>query len=227
MFIRSYTVGLVPVAVMLAGFGLGVERASAQASYEFSATYNTVVTIDPSYRPDLGIFRATITGENTDAPYGLTNFTSNTYGRFDPTTNISTFNANPAVFGLQGEPILSDRYYGGSNELFGTASDMAKFDFEQGTVSGSGTITLTGGTGLFENATGEITFTQNDRLTSTNLTDPFEGKATLNFSVQTPQAVPEPSTNATLVGASVIGFGLLLRRHRRKSAMSNLINRGD
>jgi hypothetical protein len=52
-------------------------------------------------------------------------------------------------------------------------------------------------------------------------------QAILNFSVQTPQAVPEPSTNATLVGASVIGFGLLLRRHRRKSAMSNPINRGD
>ena len=227
MFIRSYTVGLVPVAVMLAGFGLGVERASAQTSYDFSATYNTLVTVDPTYNPDLGIGRATITGVSTDAPYGLTNFTSNTYSQFDPTTNVSTFNANPAAFGLQGAPILSDRYYGGSNELFGTASDMAKFDFEQGTVSGSGTITITGGTGLFENATGEITFTQNDRLTSTNLTDPFEGQAILNFSVQTAQAVPEPSTNATLVGASVIGFGLLLRRHRRKSAMSNLINRGD
>lgn len=120
MNLRSYTLGLLPAVVALTTLGLSNAKASAQTSYEFSATYDTLVTIDPSYRPDLGIGRATITGTSTDAPYGLTDFISNTYSQFDPTTNVSTFNANPAVFGLQGEPILSDRYYGGSNELFGT-----------------------------------------------------------------------------------------------------------
>lgn len=218
MIPRSYTARLVGVAVLLVGFGLDAS-AIAQTNYEFSATYDTVVTIDPSFMPDEGIFRATITGSSIDAPYGLTNFTSNTYGRFDPATNVSTFDANPSVFGLQGEPILSDRYYGSSNELFGTASDMARFNFEQGTVSGDGTITITDGSGIFSNATGKITFTQNDRLASTDITEPFEGRARLDFSVETPQPVPEPGANATLVGMSVIGFGFLLRRHRRKSAM--------
>lgn len=97
--------------------------------------------------------------------------------------------------------------------------DQAAFDFQQGTVSGGGTITITGGTGIFENATGAITFTQNDRLTSTNLTEPFAGRATLNFSVQTAKAVPEPSTNATLAGIGVIGTGLLLRRLRRRASI--------
>lgn len=214
MLRRSYSVGLVSVATMLVGLGVDTSKAIAQTDYEFSATYNTVVTIDPSFRPDLGIFRATITGETTDAPYGLNNFISNTYGKFDPTTNISTFNSDPAVFGLQGEPVLSDRYFGIENELFGTANDQARFDFEQGTVAGGGTITLTGGSGIFENATGQITFTQNDRLTSTDVTEPFEGQATLNFSVQTPQEVPEPTTNATLVGIGIIGSGLLWQRRR-------------
>jgi LPXTG-motif cell wall-anchored protein len=201
--------------------GLDSERATAQSTYEFSTIYDTLVTIDPSFRPDLGITRVTVIGENPDAPYGLTNFTSNTYGRFDPTTNVSIFDANPAVFGLEGEPVLGDRYFGGSNELFGTASDRATFDFEARTVSGAGTITITGGTGIFENAIGEISFSQNDRLTSTDLTEPFRGQARLDFDVQTAQSVrsvPESSTSITLVGMGVIGVGLLLGRRRRSSS---------
>ena len=123
------------------------------------------------------------------------------------------------MFCLQGVPTLFDRYFGGSNELFGTASDQAKFNFAEGTVEGSGTITLTRGTGIFANATGQITFTQNDRLTSTDLTEPFRGQATLQFSVQTPQEVPEPQTEAALVGMGLIGTGFLLRRRCLKSAM--------
>lgn len=72
MIPRSYTARLVGVAVLLVGFGLDAS-AIAQTNYEFSATYDTVVTIDPSFMPDEGIFRATITGSSIDAPYGLTN----------------------------------------------------------------------------------------------------------------------------------------------------------
>jgi PEP-CTERM motif len=210
MIVRSLITKLVPLSVMLVG--LGTTKAMAQNTYEFSIVYDTVVTIDPTFRPDLGITRVTVTGETSDAPFGLTDFISNTYGRFDPATNISIFNADASVFGLEGEPILSDRYFGGENELFGTASDRAEFDFEAGTVSGSGIITLTGGTGIFDNAIGQISFTQNDRLTSTDLTEPFRGQAVLEFSVQTPRSVPEPSTNITLIGIGAIGLGYVLRR---------------
>lgn len=211
---RTYAVGLIPVAAAIASLALDTAKVTAQNTSEFSVTYDTLTSIDPSFRPEEGILRATITGESTDAPFGLTKFVSNTYGRFDPTTNVSTFDANPAVFGLPSEPTLGDKYFGGSNELFGTASDQAAFNFEEGTVAGSGTITITGGTGIFENASGQITFSQNDKLTSTDLTAPFAGKATLNFSVETAQEVPEPSNNAALVGVGLIGASLMMRRLR-------------
>jgi hypothetical protein len=211
MFFRSFITKLVPLSVMLVG--LGTTKATAQNTYDFSIVYDTVVTIDPTFRPDLGITRVTVTGETSDAPFGLTDFISNTYGRFDPATNVSIFNADASVFGLEGEPILSDRYFGGENELFGTANDRAEFDFEAGTVSGSGIITLTGGTGIFDNAMGQISFTQNDRLTSPDLTEPFEGQAVLEFSIQTPRSVPESSSNLTLIGIGAIGCGVLLRRY--------------
>lgn len=222
MNLQSYTLRIAPIVAMLVGFGFNSAKVNAQTSYEnyeFSAVYDTVVTIDPSFRPDLGITRATITGESADAPYGLNKFLSNTYGQFDPTTNISYFNADASAFGLQGQPLLGDRYYGdgGSNELFGTANDQAQFDFVNSRVAGGGTITLTGGEGLFKGAVGQITFTQNDRLTSTDLTAPFKGKATLNFSVKVPKAVPEPNTIAGLVGMGAVGLSFVLGQCRHKS----------
>ncbi len=216
MISRSYTLGLASVAITLISFGLDTAKANAQTNYEFSAIYDTVVTIDPSFRPDINISRATITGESADAPYGLSKFLSNTYGQFDPTTNISYFNADASAFGLENQPLLSDQYYGGSNELYGTANDQAKFDFVNGTVNGAGTITLTGGEGIFKNAVGKITFTQNDRLTSTDLTAPFKGKAVLQFSVQTPKAVPEPNAIAGVIGMGFVGLSFLLGKYIRK-----------
>ncbi|GAA6620423.1 hypothetical protein [Scytonema sp. NUACC26] len=216
MISRSYALGLASVAVTLVSFGLDTTKANAQTKYEFSATYDTVVTIDPSFRPDLNITRATITGESAEAPYGLSKFLSNTYGNFDPTTNISYFNADASAFGLENQPLLGDRYYGGSNELYGTANDQAKFDFVNGTVQGGGTITLTGGEGIFKDAVGTITFTQNDKLTSTDLTAPFKGKALLKFSIQTPKAVPEPNATAGLISMGFVGLSFLLGKYTRK-----------
>lgn len=221
--LRSRISWFIPVALTLVGFGSNVQSATAQTSYdtyEFSATYNTLVEINP-FNPDLDIVRATITGERTEStPYGLNFFTSNTYGKLNPPTNPSiisyNFNSDPGTFGLT-EPILFDRYYGGPNELFGRANDSAEINFEEGTISGSGTITIFGGTGIFENATGLITFTQHDRLSPPGT--PSIGQATLNFSLRTPQAVPEPTATTTLVGIGVTGAGLLLRRHRRRAIL--------
>ncbi|PSO60297.1 MAG: hypothetical protein BRC39_10010 [Cyanobacteria bacterium QH_7_48_89] len=86
-------------------------------------------------------------------------------------------------------------YFGNEteNELFGNASDSAEFDFVEGTVEGGGEITIIGGDGIFENATGSIDFEQQDELPP--IEDPsnpfpsltgFEGQATLTFSVETP-----------------------------------------
>jgi hypothetical protein len=212
---------LIPVALTVVGLGSNVQRAAAQTNSDFDVKYNTLFTLVP--RNDLGqdIFRATITGESADAAFGLTNFESNTYGKLveaTATTQKFQFDANPAVFGLKDLPILGDRYFGGSNELFGRASDSATVNFQAGTIAGGGTISIIGGTGIFENASGVITFTQEDRLDPTAPPGtPVKGEAVLKFSLQNSQKVPEPTATTTLVGMGVIGAGLLMRQRRVRS----------
>ncbi len=150
------------------------------------------------------------------------------------------FNANPDILGLANPPqsIIdrrielgipnpeenSDIYFGDSvDKLFGKAADQATLNLfppgspEPSTISGGGVITITGGTGIFKNASGEITFEQSDRLPE-DPTAPALGKAILKFSVKTPQQVPEP-TSAFGLSAGVLGSGLILRRNRRKLAL--------
>lgn len=203
----------------LAGLQANVQRATAQTSnntLQFSADYNTSVQItDLPSQP--GFVRATITGTSTaDTPFGLNSFVSNTYGRLEPSNNPSiirySFNSDPREFGLPGSlEVFSDRYFGGSSELFGRANDRAEINLQAGTISGGGTITIFDGTGIFDNATGTITFTQEDRL---NPEGPSVGVAKLNFNIQTQRQVPEPTT---LVGIGLTGACLLWRQQRRKS----------
>lgn len=151
------------------------------------------------------------------------------------------FNANPDVIGLENPPQSvidrrielgvanpqenSDIYFGDSaNKLFGQAADEAEINFFPpgtpnfpGTVSGGGVITITGGTGIFENASGEITFEQSDRLAE-DQNAPSPGVATLKFNIQTPKSVPEP-TSIFGLSAGVLGAGYMLRRNRRKAGL--------
>ncbi|MBE9211164.1 hypothetical protein IQ247_00270 [Plectonema cf. radiosum LEGE 06105] len=149
------------------------------------------------------------------------------------------FNANPDILGLANPPqsIIdrrielgipnpeenSDIYFGDSgNKLFGQAADQATLnlfppgspDFP-GTIRGGGIITITGGTGIFENASGEITFEQSDRLPE-DPTAPALGKATLKFTVQTPQQVPE-SANGFGLAMGIVGTSLIVRQNRRQA----------
>lgn len=227
--LRSPIAWLIPVALTLVSLGSNVKSAIAQTTNNFDVTYKTLFSLQP--RTDLGegIFRATITGESKDALYGLTNFESNTYGKLveaTETTQKFQFNADPTVFGLENQNLLGDVYFNADNKsgnkLFGTANDMATIDFVNNTVMGGGTITLTGGTGIFDQASGKITFTQQDRLDPTAPPGtPVVGEAVLKFSVQTPKKVPESTATTTLVGIGVIGTSLLLRRHRNKNTLVN------
>jgi hypothetical protein len=220
--LRSHIAWLIPVALTFGSFGLNVESASAQATfdtYEFTVDYETLVEFQP-FLPEQNIIRATITGENGDAPYGLTNFVSNTYGQSEQrgANTFTRFNSDPSVFGIEGE-VLGDRYFGdGPNQLFGLADDSAEVDPIAGTITGAGTITITGGTGLFENATGEIDFTQNDRLSPDG--SPAKGLAILTYSIKTPRTVPEPTATTALVGLGITGASVLFRKQRRKTTVN-------
>ncbi|MBV6621613.1 MAG: PEP-CTERM sorting domain-containing protein [Rivularia sp. (in: Bacteria)] len=162
-------------------------------------------------------------------------------GNIVPVNQKLLFNANPNVIGLQNPPqsvidrrtqlgvanpeVNSDIYFGDSaNKLFGQADDRAEINFFPpgnpnfpGTVNGGGTITITGGTGVFENASGEITFEQSDRL-PLDRNAPAPGVATLKFNIETPQSVPEP-TSILGLSAGVLGASLALHRNRRKVSL--------
>lgn len=213
---------LLTATLTIISLGSNVQSAKAQDNYNdytFSIDYNTIVTFDPTFRPDLGIIRATIKGESTKpAPYGLDFFLSDDYGKLEPIENPSinkyTFNSNPSVFGLEGEPAFSDRYYGGANELFGKASDSAEINFAEGIIKGGGAINVFGGTGLFKNATGTITFTEQDQVNPSGT--PSQGLAKLNFILQTPQEVPEPTATTSLIGIGLIGASFVISKRCKK-----------
>ncbi len=219
--VRKSIAWLIPtVAIAVLG---ATNRAQAQTTKNFDIEYKTLTQIS-DFQP--GYVRATITGTSTSpGAFGLDSFVSNTYGRLEDTGNPSlikyTFNSDPTALGLPSNlESFHDRYFGGANELFGKASDSAEINLAAGTIQGGGTITIFNGTGVMENATGKITFTQQDRLNPPGT--PAEGVATLKFELQTPiRQVPEYTPTYTLVSASLIGAVLFKGRKRQKA--NNLV----
>jgi hypothetical protein len=203
----------------LAFLSFNTPSVQAQTTKNFDIEYSTLTEIsDLASQP--GFVRATITGTST-APgaFGLDSFVSNTYGRLEPTGDPSliryTFNSEPTALGLPSNlESFSDRYFGGSNELFGKADDRAEINLAAGTIQGGGTITIFDGTGVFENATGQITFSQQDRLGPPGT--PALGLAKLNFQIQTPtRQVPEYTPTYTLISTALIGAVLFKKLKRR------------
>ena len=67
----------------------------------------------------------------------------------------------------------------GENELFGISSGMGEVDFEEGVVSGIGEIEITGGQGIFKNASGTLTFEETEVLAEDNGTAVVSGTVTI------------------------------------------------
>ena len=200
---------LVPVAFCLVGFGSSVQSAMAQTTYPFEATYNSENTLVPITE---NVSRVTITGQSTDAPYGLTSTRLTDYGLTDLATGTITFGPDAAEFGLQNLPSGNLTYFGlGSDQLFGTNTGTAKLDFQNLVGTATGTVNITGGSGRFSGATGIFSFVENDILNQ-DQTAPFKGQLVLSGSFQTPQAVPESRNITALVSMGVIGVGFGLRR---------------
>ena len=202
---------LIPLVFSLLGVGASTAKAIAQTTFPFDVVYNTEVTLTPI--PSTEVSKAFISGFNSDAAYGLTNFLSiDNYSRVDPNTGNLVFVQDPAKFGLQGLPIGRDKFFGsGDDKLFGSSSASASFDFINRQLVGSGTITITGGAGKFSGATGIFNFNEIESLDQ-DPTALLRGQAFLSGSFQTPQKVSELRTNATLFGICVIGIGFISRR---------------
>lgn len=176
------------------------------------------------------------TSVETDVPFGLASFTSDTFGlpitlasapnpatgELIPVSQLVIFRANPQDIGLDlPAPELSDIYFGEGtdNKLFGLAKDQAVINVlspTEGAVEGSGVISVIGGEGAFEGATGEIMFTQSDVFDPSDMGGPLVGQAQLNFSIEpSSQAVPEADTQTAIIGLGIFGVGTLLRRRSR------------
>ena len=209
---------LIPLALSCATLGTNIQRAAANTTFPFDVVYDTEVTITPIDNPD--VVKATVTGTNSNAPYGLTNFISENYSRINPQTGVGTFSADPKDLGLDPEvfPFLTEEYFGsGDDKLFGFSQVTALFDFQTFTVSGEGSINITGGAGRFTGASGKLSFTENGDF-DPNPTAPILGEAFITGSFQVPHQIPEPTTTFGLA-AGVVGAGLFLRRKNSKNTL--------
>lgn len=210
MIHSSYT-ALLFGAVALVGFGASVPKAIAQTTYPFEATYNAEITNKP-IAPNIS--ESFDVGESVDAPYGLTNIMNMTYAEFDPNTSVFRFDSDPAAIGLEGLPVGTFTFFGsGSDRLLGRISGSASIDFENLVGTGSSTITIFDGEGRFTDASGILELSENATL-SPDPTAPISSEFRISGSFQTPEAVPEPKADATLVAIGLIGGTFLLRRYR-------------
>lgn len=202
---------LVPLALTTVSFGLNVPKATAQTTYTFSSNYNVSATsraITPA------ISAVSISGESSDAPYGLATINGHLYSQVDFATGSYRFNTDPTIFGLQDTPYGSIVFGSGTNKLFGTDNATGLIDFGTLTARAAGTFTITGGEGMFSGATGTLSFSEVDTL-SLDPAVPTRASSSVNGSFQ---VVPEPKNDVTLVGMGIIGAGVVLRQRRRKVA---------
>jgi hypothetical protein len=213
MILRSCTTWLVPVALTLVGVAIDATKAIAQTTYPFRGNYDTVINITPltesiSLSSELAI--------NTDdqAPYGLTQYQGNVYTQTDPVTGALTFNTDPAVFGLPDLPMGYIEFSGEDtdNKLFGTATATAVLNQENLTGQGFGTLTITGGEGLFANATGVLDFTETDTLNPDPNVLSLNGESVITGSIE---VVPEPGAETGILVGGSLGAAILLRRRQR------------
>lgn len=213
--LRSYSLFL-PATLTVLSFGLDTNKALAQTSYPFQAIYDVVVKSEPITSE---VSKITLEGKSGDAPYGLTNIISLSYTRLDPTTGVTTAGPDAAEFGLQGLPILTDKFFGsGDDSLIGTSRATAVADLQNLTASASGIVTVTDGTGRFSGAKGTLSILDKYTL-SPDPTAPIRGQAFVDGSFQTFQKVPEPSITASFISISAIGACFLRGRKHRKAVL--------
>ncbi len=202
---------LVAAVVSVTSIGMSWQKSNAQTVFNFDTFYDTEVTLQPT---PSGLTKASITGSNPNAPYGLTNFTSTNYSQFNPTTGTFTFVPDAAQFGVQGLPVGMDMYFSSNGDkLFGLSNATAVIDSANGVLNGSGTVTITGGEGRFVGATGLFNFTETEPLNE-DPTAPLKGRAFLKGSFQIPKTVPEPRTDMGLVSVGLIAITFLMRQYK-------------
>lgn len=212
--LRSHTSWLIPGVLALIGFGSSID-AKAQTFYTFDATYDVSSTSE-SITEDVSA--TTLSGESTDAPFGLSRVSGLTYSQVDLVTGTFQFNTNPANFGLDDLPSGSVTLFGdGDNKLFGTNNAFGAIDFTNLTGTAENTFTITGGEGLFENAAGTLILQEVYQI-SLDPNVPTIANSIANGTIEVPlnQKVPEPNNTLALIGIGIVGATFLLRQRSKK-----------
>jgi hypothetical protein len=207
------------VGVTFFSQGVVSAPALAETTYLFdNADYD--ITLNVTGSPAPGILNLFIAGDSINAPFGLTQFLSNTYTQLDP-TGLITFDTNPTAFNLQSSPgfvKFSGTGSDSNNEISGDARGNGFVNLATGEQEFNSIATITDGEGRFSGAVGQLTFSFSGIALSSTLTS-FRGHLLVSGSLSTPTAtVPEPSTVQALLGIGVIGVGVLLRQRNHRSA---------
>lgn len=210
---KSLALSLISGTVALLGLGLGTAKVNAQTNFPFEASYDIESIFEPIQED---VFKSTVIGETTDAPYGLNNFISINYIKRNDDTGVQTIVSDATEFGIEGLPILTNTFFGnGDNKLFATSTGSVTRNVEALTASVSGTTTIVGGEGDFKGATGTLTLSQNTIFNPNATTTPSTtGTAVLTGSFTVPQKVPEAGNAKTIFAIGIIGTGLLLHKRR-------------
>lgn len=172
--------------VLLASLALLIVPAQAGL---LSGAIDGTATLTPTGTP--GIYIQNFVGDGIDATYGAFNATSQSMVDFTSPPNIVITNG-----------MLTDVFAGG--KFFGTGSGG-------GTANGQGSATfkvdfiITGGTGIFEHQTGEVTIMGTITQTS-QTTESIDGTYLGNI------GTPEPSSLSLLFLGASAGYRFLTKR---------------
>ncbi|MFB2736194.1 hypothetical protein [Umezakia ovalisporum] len=202
MVLDSFNRWLIPLVVTTVSLYSNPAKALAQTVYPFSGEYETTIIIEP-ISDNLAQVSERAVSDN--APYNLGLYEGLTYSFTDENGNVA-FNIDPTVFGMEGYPLGYISFGNGANTIFGNADANASIDFENLTAKGSGILNITGGTGMFKNATGTLTFVQEDTV-NLGQTTILNGVALVNGYITVPQSVPEPTNITPLIGLALTGVG--------------------
>jgi hypothetical protein len=155
------------------------------------------------FGPDFA--RADVFGTDENAPFDLTTLTGSTYllrntvtGEFITNTDPTLLGKTNPPFGIQSFVISSDN---GIDKLFGTESAEG-IVYPNFTVSNEGTITITGGEGIFAGATGELSFIERGNFTQTGYVGTLDvsGEITLQQQIYSLSESPFVGYNAKPLG---------------------------